>query len=217
MSTYPTPTQSPIQPDERGLQLLLKDELSRDLNCHQIGIVQAFYPATQTADININIAEVYNGTLIKYPTLLSVPVIILHGGSGAITFPITKGDICLVLFNDRDMDNWYTSGQTGNAPNTTRTHSLSDGIALVGLFSGKNPLSTYSSTDTQLIGSGPITLSLGSGKAKLANSTTDLLTTLTSLISALTSWHNTDGTTPNPATVTALTNVQTALNNLLKT
>jgi len=42
------------------------------------------------------------------------------------------------------MDSWYTSGQTGNAPNTTRTHSLSDGVALVGLFSGKNPLSTYS-------------------------------------------------------------------------
>lgn len=144
MSTYPTPTQSPIQPDERGLQLLLKDELSRDLNCHQIGIIQTFYPATQTADININIAEIYNGDLIQYPTLLSVPVIILHGGVGAMTFPITKGDICLVLFNDRDMDSWYTSGQTGNAPNTTRTHSLSDGVALVGLFSGKNSLSAYS-------------------------------------------------------------------------
>jgi Phage protein Gp138 N-terminal domain len=144
MSTYPTPTQSPIQPDERGLQLLLKDELSRDLNCHQIGVIQAFYPATQTADININIAEVYNGKLIKYPILLSVPVIVLHGGVGAMTFPVTKGDICLLLFNDRDMDSWYTSGQVGNAPNTTRTHSLSDAVALVGLFSGKNPLSSYS-------------------------------------------------------------------------
>jgi len=141
---FPTPPQLPIQPDERGLQNYLKQEIFGDLNCHQIGIINTFYPATQTADIQIAMGELFNGNLKQYPQLQQVPVIILHGGSGAITFPIQAGDQCLVLFNDRDMDTWYTSNQTGLPPNTYRMHNLSDGFALVGLFSGKNHLNSYS-------------------------------------------------------------------------
>lgn len=217
MNQFPTPFSLPVQPDERGLQKYLKSEILAELNCHQLGIISAFYPATQTADIQIVMGEVFNGNLQQYPLLQQVPVIILHGGSGNLTFPIQAGDQCIVLFNDRNIDTWYNSGQTGLAPNTNRMHDISDGLALIGIFNKPNYLSNYSTTDTQLTGPGGITLSLGSSKAKLSNATTDLLTTLTSLITALTSWHNTDGTTPNPATVTALNNVQTALNNLLKT
>ena len=217
MSDFPTPPQLPIQPDERSLQLYLKDEIFAQLNCHQVGTITTFYPTTQTADIQINMGTLFNGSLQQYPLLQQVPILIPHGSTGRVTFPIAAGDQCLVFFNDKDIDTWYTSGQTGLAPNTNRMHNISDGFALVGVFSSQTVLSSYSSTDTQLIGPGPITFSLGSGKAKLSNSTTDLLTTLTSLISTLTSWHNTDGTTPNPATVAALNNVQTSLNALLKT
>jgi hypothetical protein len=51
--------------------------------------------------------------------------------------PIQSGDTCLVLFCDRDLDNWFESGQITTL-NSNRVHDLSDGVALVGIRHKQN-------------------------------------------------------------------------------
>ena len=130
------------------LQLQQLDTLDT-INCHQVGEIVSFNSSTQTAEVEIKMLIPYNGELKKYPILLDCPCIVLGGGKGRITFPISKGDPCLVLFNDRDIDNWYSSGQTIQ-PRTNRMHNFADGIALVGLHNKSNQISDYLSDGTEL-------------------------------------------------------------------
>lgn len=69
--------------------------------------------------------------LVDYPIIADCPVIVLGGGTCHITFPISKGDQCILMFNDRDIDNWY-SGSTTSANQSPRLHSFSDAVALIG-------------------------------------------------------------------------------------
>lgn len=129
------------------LQLAQLDTLNT-INCHQVGEIVSFDASKQTAEVQIKMMMPFNGELKEYPLLLDCPCIILGGGEGTITFPIKKGDSCLVLFNDRDIDNWFASGQKMQ-PRTQRMHSFSDGIVIVGLHNKSNPISGYATDGTE--------------------------------------------------------------------
>jgi hypothetical protein len=135
----------------------------RQINCHQIGTIQSFDSLTQTAVVSINAKKLISDTPVEmwrdYPPLVDVPVIILSGGGSCITFPINTGDECLLLFNDRDIDNWFKNSGI-NTYNTYRTHDLSDAIAIVGLKSTPNMLSSYNNTMPEIQGSLNITESI---------------------------------------------------------
>lgn len=125
------PTRYP--PDFDDVLVELKREIFANLNCIQIGKITLFDPITQTAQVQIQVRRRIRGILTAaYPLLLDVPVVVLQGGGAYIEMPITTGDYCLVLFNDRNIDTWFSAGQALEPP-TKRKHSLSDGIALVGL------------------------------------------------------------------------------------
>lgn len=149
----------PTVPELKDLERLWKYGIFTDLNCHQIATIKTFNATQQTA-----VAEcvykrtyfdpnpatgVYGPTLVDYPLLADCPVICLGGGTGALTFPIAAGDECLVLFNDRDIDNWF-AGAKGGPVATDRAHSFSDGIILVGLRSAANVIPTYSTNSIDL-------------------------------------------------------------------
>jgi len=118
------------------------------INCIQIGIVQAFNSSNQTATVQIALKQVKEiapdgtRTLVEYPLLLQCPVVVLYGGADFISMPITAGDNCLIFFNDREIDNWFSDGGV-QAPTSGRVHDLSDGIALVGIRSLQNSILTY--------------------------------------------------------------------------
>lgn len=61
--------------------------------------------------------------------------------------PIAQGDECLVLFNDRALDTWFQSGVNAPLP-SSRLHSFSDAIVLVGLRSQIRSIQNY---DTQRV------------------------------------------------------------------
>ena len=119
------------------------------INCHQVGEIVSFDPDKQTAEVQIKMIYVVNGEIKQYPVLLDCPCVVLGGGEGRITFPISAGDSCLVLFNDKDLDNWYASGQT-MLPNTERMHSFSDAIAIVGLRNLQNKITDYFADGVEL-------------------------------------------------------------------
>ena len=122
-----------------------------NFNCHKVGIIESFDATTQTATIQLvdKSTKVYSDSeeLISYPVLAQVPVIVFKGQNGGLTIPITKGDSCLILFNDRDLDNWFTDGLI-QKPNTTRTHDLSDGVAIVGIRNSINKITDYNNEET---------------------------------------------------------------------
>jgi len=200
-------------------------EIMNSLAVAQPATIVNFYPSTQTADVQPNIAKVIqyltdtNGNpqpvYGPYPVFPSVPIICLGGGGGAITFPITAGDQCMLTFIDKNIDAWWLSGTQGLPPNNARQHDLSDAVAIIGLRSQNNSLSSYSTTDTQVYGSSGVTgplISLGTDKIGISNSTTSLLTALQDVVSALTALNGKTG----PDCTLQINTASTAINALLK-
>lgn len=207
---------SPVPPVLTEVLSQFRQQLLVSLNCHQVGEIATFDAVNQTATIQIKVLRLIGDQQVAYPILTHCPVLILSGGAGRVTFPIQVGDPCLVLFNDRDIDNWFASGAAA-VPNSFRTHSLSDGLALVGFRNLANKLTGISTTDTEL-SQGATVVGMDGAKISVRNGTTDmktsmdaLLSTLDDLIVKLKAWINTGGSTPNPATITALSAVQTNL------
>lgn len=155
------------QPTLASLLELHRKGTMRQINCHQVGEIVSFDPATQTAEVQVKMSFLLNGEIKEYPLLLDCPCIVLAGGEGALTMPISAGDSCLVLFNDRDMDNWYSGGQT-MPPRTDRLHDFSDAIALVGLRNKQNQISGYLAQGTELK-YGSSTIKLENGKVTVTN------------------------------------------------
>lgn len=156
---------------------LHKKDILLSLNCHAIATIQSFDPVKQTVEATINYkktslrpgpkAGIYVPVTTFYPVLIDCPAIILRGGNAALTLPITKGDTCLILFNDRDIDQWFKSGQVGPVA-TQRLHSISDGIALIGLSSLANPLPDYD-PDRAVLYNGEAKVAIGPSLIEISN------------------------------------------------
>ncbi len=212
----------------RALFQAYTQELMTTLNCHQVGQIQSFDAATQTATVRIMMQrQIFNQPqtageqlqltplTIDYPVLVDCPVFVYGGGGRVLTIPVKEGDSCLVLFNDRDIGSWFSTG-SASKPETLRTHSLADGLVLVGFRNLQNPVEDFSEDAVELRNDDEGSKISLDDKVGISNESTSLKTALDSLMTALLAWVNTGGTTPNPATVLALTNVKTTLDSLLK-
>lgn len=145
----------PTLPSLTNLLDQLKREVMRDINCVKVGVIKDFNADTQEASVEIAFTQVTSTstagvkTYASYPLLFNVPVLFPCGGGFTLTFPITAGDECLVLFNDRQLDNWLATG-AGSPPSNGRAHDLSDGIAIVGVRNLTRALANISTTSAQL-------------------------------------------------------------------
>ncbi len=150
---------SPNEPELIDVLNLLRKDVMLGLSSHHVGSIESFDAEKQTARVTVAykktfyepnpVTGVFDETYKEYPILIDCPVIVLSGGKGSLRFPITAGDDCLMLFNDRDIDNWF-SGNYDAAPKSLRLHSLSDGFALVGLHNTTKPLKLYAVDKTEL-------------------------------------------------------------------
>ena len=124
-----------------------------DLRVAAPGIIQSFDPATQTATVQLAIREKINidGNVSdeEIPVLPDIPVFMPRAGGYCLTMPISAGDECLVIFGDSCMDAWWQSGGVQNQVEKRR-HDLSDGYALVGIWSQPRVISGYSASSAQL-------------------------------------------------------------------
>jgi hypothetical protein len=129
------------------------EQHSADLRVSSPGIIQSFNPTTQTATVQLAIRERVNldgvGTWEDIPVLVDVPVHMPRAGGYSITYPVAAGDECLVIFGDQCMDAWWQSGGQQNQVERRR-HDLSDGYALVGIWSQPRVLPGYSDQSVQL-------------------------------------------------------------------
>ncbi len=206
MTNYTFPKLTPDLPTL--LDMKLRDMLS-SLNCHKVGTIESFDSAKQTATVKINIKLQVGATVKDFPLLADVPVFVLGGGDRVFTFPVQKGDTCLVLFSDRDIDNWFATGGA-ELPSSPRLHDLSDGMALVGFRSLANPVDNYSSADCQ-VRNGSSLLSIGE-KLLLKNSVTDLLAVMQAVVNALNALDGKSG----PSAAAQISTASALINQLLK-
>lgn len=112
----------------------LRSDVMFNLRCCIPCIIQSYDPEKGTVEcqpavrekiINQNEENEYR----NLPLLLNVPVVFPSNSEYAVTFPLKKGDECLVLFSDLSIDNFWQKGNVQN-PIEDRRHDLSDGIAI---------------------------------------------------------------------------------------
>lgn len=120
------------------------------------GVVQSYDPKKKTCTVQPAIqARITNAvtgahTWVDLPLLLDCPVFFPSGGGCTLTFPITKGDECLVVFSCRCIDEWWVKGGTKNKQITLRMHDLSDGFAFVGVSSNTQVQPQLNTSSVQL-------------------------------------------------------------------
>jgi hypothetical protein len=180
--------QGPIpQPDLQSILGQDRDSAYSALACVRIGTIVAYDATKQKATIQlVNPSEVWNQAPVggaipaapavyPIPPLQDVPVLQICGGSAYLGMPIKAGDTCIVWFNDRDLDPWASNGTTGAVPNSTRMHSLADGIALVGVRPFTNPLSNLPSDGKHI--------TFGNGQQTMISLLNGLIAALNALVS----------------------------------
>jgi hypothetical protein len=118
----------------------VKYDASREVNCHLICKIESINIAKNTITCSSAFKRrMSDDTELDYPVFVDVPLFILSGGGASLFIPPKVGDWCLLCFNDRDIDNWWYSGKV-RTPASPRAHSLSDGIAIVGVRPQSDPL-----------------------------------------------------------------------------
>ena len=118
------------------------------------GIIVSFDPVAITAQVQPAIGVLQSGPnqqkrWVQLPVLPDVPVVVPHGGKYAVTFPITAGDECVVVFSSRCIDNWWSQGGV-QVQRELRMHDLSDGLCFVGPWSQATKITNWSTTTAQL-------------------------------------------------------------------
>lgn len=217
MSDY-TPQSIPLDlpranPDLSDVLIYWKQAVAASTNCHALATITAFSQDvsgrfkvnatinySQTIWVQIATGE-YQAKLQAYPLLIDCPAIVLGGGSTALQFPIAVGDQCLILFNDRDINNWWAGANTGPVA-SARLHSFSDGIALVGF----QHVGTYDAAHALLtngLAEIGVPSDASSALVRIANQTTTLNTLIGSLMSTLSTFMATSSTATTAAQIAA--------------
>ena len=193
------------------------------INCVKIGTIQSIDYTKMTASIQIVFQQALSdGTYQTIPALTDCPVFTPQGGGFSLQFPIAKGDAAIVLFADRNIDNWFSSGGV-QVPADGRLHSLSDAIAIVGINSLASPLQPApSSSEARFTDkAGTTKVGISGGKVTIAGASgKTLLTVLEDLITQIKAISTTNCVVGSPVTVSpasqaALDLITTELQGLL--
>lgn len=148
MQTIPEQLKNPTELFQR-----MMNASNVNLRVAMPGIIESFDAALQTATVQVAIRErvllAGNETWTEVPLLVDVPVLFPRAGGYAITFPVKRGDECLVIFADCCYDAFWQSGGVQNQVDRRR-HDLSDGMAIVSGISQPKRLSGVSGAGLQI-------------------------------------------------------------------
>lgn len=111
----------------------LRETTSNNLRVAMPAKIESYDYKTQKASVKIDMKELTKDNKeVDYPVVNAVPVMFPSSGGASLTMPVQKGDTCLLVFADRNIDAWLLGG-SGQKPSGNRSHALSDAIAIVGL------------------------------------------------------------------------------------
>lgn len=79
-----------------------------------------------------------SGEIVDLPVITNVPIAQLRAGKAFVSVPVKVGDYVLLVFSQRSIDLWLTSGGSVD-PKDPRSHALSDAIAYPGVYPFSDP------------------------------------------------------------------------------
>lgn len=79
---------------------------------------------------------------VVMPLCIHCPAIFPFGSLGGVTFPVSVGDECLLVFASRCIDGWWEQGGVAKQAEY-RMHDLSDGFAVLGVASKPKRMAAY--------------------------------------------------------------------------
>lgn len=121
-------TLTPNKPDDLMLTEQQMYSTASGINCHRVGKILRFHKEDLTCDVQLlELLPTVTGGNMRYAELLDLPLIIEGTDTSHLTWGNIVGSECLVHFNDRDIDNWFKTGEE-YLPNTIRVHNFSDGF-----------------------------------------------------------------------------------------
>lgn len=135
-------TQNASKKDLYSVLEALRNNILYTVNCIKVASVVSFDSTNMISCCQIKnkrligLKDDGNQELRDYP-LIYAKTYFLGYGDISITHPIIEGMEGILLFNDRELETWYTTGEAGNLA-YDRTHDLSDAIFICGLCSQPN-------------------------------------------------------------------------------
>lgn len=132
----------------------ISDKVRSSLRAAMPGSIQSFDADKVTCVVQLSIQGASSDSSgvvssSSLPLLVDVPVVFPRGGGCTLTFPVSPGDECLVIFADRCIDFWWQSGGV-QEPVSDRMHSLSDAFVIVGPQSQAKTIGGISTSAAQL-------------------------------------------------------------------
>lgn len=177
--------------DPYAAMLLAMQGNQSDIQTSCPAIIQSFNPSQQTCTAQPTIqwkVRAENGTYswITLPVLVDIPVYFPKGGGFTLTFPVTIGDECLLVFANRCIDSWWYNGGI-QEQNDIRMHDISDGFAFVGFSSVPNVIAGISTNSCQLRSNDNLThVELTNGTINIISSSAVNITTPNATVTATT-------------------------------
>jgi hypothetical protein len=118
------------------------------------GHIVSFDPKTMTATVQPALQGMYmqrDGTRkpVDISPIHDVPVHFPSGGGFTMTFPIKPNDECLVVFQERSIDNWHQHGGI-QKPSDMRMHDINDCVVHVGVRSQPKVLANVHADNVQM-------------------------------------------------------------------
>lgn len=187
-----------------------------NLNTCIPGKVQKYDPATQKAEIVPLIKKKYTDdaeTEIEIPPLNNVPVYMssCNNRKTFITIPVKVGDIGMVIFCTRSIDNFLSTVEENSNDvkplyhDNSRHHDFSDAWFIPGILPFGMALQNVSSDDIIISNDAFIINIKPDGKITINNGTNELIETLSTLIQNLITAQVVGDIPFKPDTITLLT------------
>ena len=148
---------------------------AEDVHVSMIGKIESYDPSKNRASITpVGSLTAPDWQEIPYPTIHNVPLQFPcgNGGKSGCTFPVKKGDTCIIIFADHQIENFLS----GEKSDDMRNHSLNDAYAIPTLFSDGVPTLKSNANDYCFFNDGSLAILNGSMfKCTLANGSTFML------------------------------------------
>jgi hypothetical protein len=123
-------TDSAESPTLAEVMRALSKNISGQINVAVPAKVINYNKDTQTVDARPVFQLKYlDGSIQDPPVIYSIPVLFPRANNAFISFPIRNGDNVFLIFADKSIDKWMTSGEV-NYPDDVRKHDISDAFAL---------------------------------------------------------------------------------------
>lgn len=125
------------------------------LNTSIPAIVNAFDPTTQTVSATPAIRAKYVSpegevSYLSYPMITNIPLAITRGAGVRITYPVTVGKPCTLIFSQRSIDNFIVEGGEADpveGPNpltsAIRCMDMTDAMCFPGVLTTKDTVQNY--------------------------------------------------------------------------